>query len=101
MDRTAPGTEHITLSAYDAVIINSSAGKDSQTALRHVVRLAKEQGYPLDRLTVSHQDLGEAEWNGTTELVPDHTAVPNTSASLVVLSQRWPHCSLGHSNHRT
>ena len=53
---------------FDAIVINSSAGKDSQTALRYVVLEAQEQGFPLDRITVSHQDLGDIEWPGTIEL---------------------------------
>ncbi len=53
---------------YDYVLINSSAGKDSQTALRKTVRLAYAQRYPLSRLVVVHADVGEAEWDGVPEL---------------------------------
>lgn len=54
---------------YRWVIINSSGGKDSQTAMTRVVECATSQGYPLDRVVVSHQHLGKSEWSGTLELV--------------------------------
>lgn len=54
---------------YNWVVVNSSAGKDSQTALRQVVQLADAQGFHRDRIVVSHQDLGRMEWAGTKELV--------------------------------
>lgn len=54
---------------YDLIIINSSGGKDSICAIWEVCRLAKEQGYPKERMIVSHQDLGKMEWAGTKELV--------------------------------
>lgn len=57
------------LTQYDLVIINSSGGKDSLVALYEVCRLAKEQDYSVDKMFVSHQDLGEMEWSGTKELV--------------------------------
>lgn len=59
----------IRLHDYDLVIINSSAGKDSLCALYEVCKLAVEQNFPLQRISVSHQDLGIVEWPGTRELV--------------------------------
>src|SRR5690606_2383428 len=59
------------LNDYDLIILNSSGGKDSLVELYEVTRLAKEQRYPLDRIVVSHQDLGEMEWQGTRELVKE------------------------------
>lgn len=59
------------LSTFDEIVINSSGGKDSLAALWEVCRLADEQGVPRSRLTVSHQDLGESEWPGVTELVEE------------------------------
>jgi len=56
------------LSTYDHIIINSSAGKDSQTMLDVVWSMATQQGIPLDRLLVVHADLGRAEWQGTRQL---------------------------------
>lgn len=55
------------LRAFDIIIVNSSGGKDSQTMLRHVARLAEEQGVS-SRVTVVHADLGRVEWGGTKEL---------------------------------
>ena len=59
----------ITLNDYDIIIINSSAGKDSLCAIWEISRLAKEQNYPSSKIHISHQELGESEWKGTTELV--------------------------------
>lgn len=58
----------MTLSDFDLIIINSSGGKDSQTALREVMRQVREQGFDPSRVVVSHQDLGKVEWEGTREL---------------------------------
>lgn len=55
------------LTAYDIILVNTSGGKDSQTMLRLIARLAAEQGVS-DRLTVVHADLGRVEWAGTAEL---------------------------------
>jgi 3'-phosphoadenosine 5'-phosphosulfate sulfotransferase (PAPS reductase)/FAD synthetase len=56
------------LSSYDIVLINSSAGKDSQAMLTYLVELADEQQVPRDRLVVVHADLGRVEWEGTRDL---------------------------------
>jgi len=56
------------LHQYDIVIINSSAGKDSLVMLYKIYLLALEQDYPLDQIHVSHQDLGDMEWEGTINL---------------------------------
>ena len=53
---------------YDLVVISSSGGKDSQTALDVTVKLAIDEGYCLDNMYVVHADLGRAEWQGTKEL---------------------------------
>lgn len=53
---------------YDLVLINSSAGKDSQASLTHVIELADTTGYPRDRIVVVHCDLGRVEWAGTRAL---------------------------------
>lgn len=55
------------LTEYDYIVVNSSAGKDSQAMLDYVARLAKEQGVS-DRVIVVHADLGRVEWKGTKEL---------------------------------
>lgn len=56
------------LNDYDLVLINSSAGKDSQAMLTHLVELADAQGVDRARLVVVHADLGRVEWKGTLEL---------------------------------
>lgn len=56
------------LTGFRWIVINSSAGKDSMTALRVTVQLADQQGVPRERLVVSHQCLGLMEWNGAREL---------------------------------
>ena len=56
------------LNSYDLVLINSSAGKDSQAMLTYLVALADEQGLPREKLVVVHADLGRVEWDGTRDL---------------------------------
>lgn len=55
------------LTTYDWIVVNSSAGKDSQVTLDEVVRLASEAGVK-DRIVVVHSDLQRAEWAGVREL---------------------------------
>lgn len=62
------------LRSYDIVLINSSAGKDSQAMLDEVVMRAWAQGV-AERLVVVHSDLGErVEWGGTGELAQEQAA---------------------------
>lgn len=61
------------LAEYDLVLVNSSAGKDSQACLDVAVEDARAVGV-LDRLVVVHADLGSAEWPGTQELAAEHAA---------------------------
>ncbi len=56
------------LGSYDYIIVNSSAGKDSQTQMRYVVQLADTQGISRDHIIVAHADLGTMEWPRTKEL---------------------------------
>lgn len=56
---------------YDYIMINSSAGKDSQAMLTRIVKLADEQGYLRDKLIVVHADLGRVEWEGTLQLAKE------------------------------
>lgn len=62
------------LTAYDLLVANISGGKDSQTMLRKVVRMATLQGV-LDRVIAVHCDLGRVEWDGTLELAKAHAAL--------------------------
>lgn len=57
------------LAPYDLIVINSSGGKDSLCSVYEICRLADLQGYNRNKIVVSHQDLGEAEWKGTRDLV--------------------------------
>jgi len=55
------------LRSYDIILVNSSAGKDSQAMLDLIVERARHEGI-LDRVVVVHCDLGRVEWKGTREL---------------------------------
>lgn len=59
------------LTQYDLIIINSSAGKDSQAMLAFLVWLADRQGVDRSRLLVVHADLGRVEWQGTRGLAQE------------------------------
>jgi 3'-phosphoadenosine 5'-phosphosulfate sulfotransferase (PAPS reductase)/FAD synthetase len=58
------------LASYDVILVNSSAGKDSQAMLDHLVALADAAGVRY-RLVVVHCDLGRVEWQGTRELAEE------------------------------
>ncbi len=62
------------LAAYDWIIINSSAGKDSQAMLDYLVKMADEHGIDRSKLVVAHADLGRCEWQGTKELAIEQAA---------------------------
>ena len=62
---------------YDLIIINSSGGKDSLCSVFEICRMADDQNYPKSKIVVSHQDLGEAEWKGTKELVAEQSEMFN------------------------
>ncbi len=56
------------LADYDLIIVNSSAGKDSEAMLAWLVELCDAQGVPRDRLVVIYADLGRVVHPGTREL---------------------------------
>ena len=58
---------------YDVILVNSSAGKDSQASLDVAVEAARAADV-LDRVLVVHADLGDNEWPGTGELAAEHAA---------------------------
>lgn len=62
------------LADYDLVLVNSSAGKDSQAMLTYLVELARAQGADLEKFLVVHCDLGRVEWAGTRELAEEQAA---------------------------
>ncbi len=57
----------VSLLSYDVILVNSSAGKDSQAMLDVIVEQARAEGV-MDRVVVVHCDLGRVEWAGTREL---------------------------------
>src|SRR5262245_37772312 len=59
------------LTAYHWILLNSSAGKDSQAMLDYVVECADRASVPRSRLIVAHADLGRVEWPGTRELAQE------------------------------
>lgn len=61
------------LAEYDRILVNSSAGKDSQASLDVVAEHARAASI-LDRVVVVHADLGEVEWDGVPELAAEHAA---------------------------
>lgn len=58
---------------YDVILINTSAGKDSQAMMDLVVELAREAGVS-ERLVAVHCDLGRVEWQGTRDLAERQAA---------------------------
>lgn len=87
------------LRSYDLILVNSSAGKDSQAMLDYLVELADAAGL-RDRLVVIHCDLGRVEWPGTRELAEEHAqhyglrfeVVSNPKDLVVRIRERrmWP-----------
>ena len=59
------------LAEWDAILVNSSGGKDSQTMIREVVRQADAAGVCRDKIVVVHAKLGRVEWKGTLELAKE------------------------------
>src|SRR5262245_62312416 len=59
------------LTAYHWIVVNSSAGKDSQAMIDFVVEQCDAAGVPRDRLVVVHADLGRVEWPGTRALAEE------------------------------
>lgn len=56
------------LAQFDLIVVNTSAGKDSQAMLTHLVTMADAQGVSRDKFLAVHADLGRVEWEGTLEL---------------------------------
>jgi 3'-phosphoadenosine 5'-phosphosulfate sulfotransferase (PAPS reductase)/FAD synthetase len=59
------------LSSYDWILVNSSAGKDSQAMLDFMVEQCDAQGVSRERIVVVHCDLGRVEWAGTAALAEE------------------------------
>ena len=58
----------VDLRSYDWIVVNTSAGKDSQAMLTELVRRCDELEIPRSRIVAVHADLGRVEWKGTKEL---------------------------------
>lgn len=59
------------IASYDYIVINTSAGKDSQAMMEYVMGLARKHNV-ADRVVAVHCDLGRVEWAGTRELAETH-----------------------------
>jgi 3'-phosphoadenosine 5'-phosphosulfate sulfotransferase (PAPS reductase)/FAD synthetase len=77
----------VNLASYDVILINSSAGKDSQAMLTHLVERADAEGVSRDRIVVVHADLGRVEWEGTRELAEKQAAVYGLRFETVARSE--------------
>lgn len=103
------------LKEFDIILLNSSAGKDSQAMATYVCRLAEAQGVK-NRVCMVHADLGEMEWPGTKDLaILQATVYFNIPIHIVtreenLLNQierrgRWPdsrnrYCTSDHKRDR-
>jgi 3'-phosphoadenosine 5'-phosphosulfate sulfotransferase (PAPS reductase)/FAD synthetase len=59
------------LTTYHWIVLNSSAGKDSQAMLDFVVEQCDQVQISRQRIVVAHADLGRVEWPGTRELAQE------------------------------
>jgi hypothetical protein len=95
-----PEPAPVNLRDYDLILINTSAGKDSQAMLDHVVALAKEAGV-MDRLVAVHCDLGPVEWQGARSLSrKSRIALGSSWGAQALGAPRYPVLSsvIGHSH---
>lgn len=60
--------ENVDLKSYEWIVINSSAGKDSQAMLTDMVRRCDAAGVERAKMVVAHADLGDMEWKSTKDL---------------------------------
>jgi len=67
---------------YDAILVNTSSGKDSMAITDRVLELADKQGV-RDRVLLVHCDLGESEWPGVKELAQQHARVRKVPIRIV------------------
>ena len=74
------------LTQSDIVLLNSSAGKDSQAQTDVIATRAALQGV-VDRLVVVHCDLGRVEWKGTKELAQEQAEAYGLRFEVVARDQ--------------
>ncbi|OHU47366.1 phosphoadenosine phosphosulfate reductase [Mycobacteroides chelonae] len=79
---TVSNTAAPQLEDYDIILVNSSAGKDSQASLDVIVEVARAAG-AIDRVVVVHADLGDNEWPGTAALAAEHASHYGLPLSVV------------------
>lgn len=81
------------LNSYDWILINTSAGKDSQTAIAEVLRQTDAAGFDRARIVLVHADLGSTaagndyEWKGVAELAARQAAHYGLRFELVARRQ--------------
>ncbi len=76
----------IDITSYDAIIVNTSAGKDSQAMLDVIVKMARDAGC-LDKVIAVHADLGRVEWTGTKELAAEQAKLYGVRFEMVEREQ--------------
>ncbi len=94
----SPAARTIDLTDYEIIIMNTSAGKDSQAAMQRLVDVATEQGV-MDRITVVHCDLGRAEWQGVKELAVRQAEAYGLPIRVVSRQARGGNDILGQVEH--
>src|SRR5579885_256991 len=70
------------------IVINSSAGKDSQAMLDFMAAEVKRLGLAPERVVVVHADLGRVEWQGTRELAEEQAKHYGFRFEVVKYSRR-------------
>jgi len=75
------------LGSYDVIVINSSAGKDSQCMLDVVVEQADAANFSRGRIVVVHAHLEGSEWEGVEELAREQAAHYGLRFEIVSRSQ--------------
>lgn len=76
----------VNLRWYDWLVVNSSAGKDSQVTLDVLAQQADAQGVK-HKVVVVHCDLGRAEWEGAKELAELQAAIYGVRFEVVKRKQ--------------
>ena len=77
------------LADYDVILLNTSAGKDSQAMMDLVVAQARAEGV-VGRLIAVHCDLGDVEWPGTRHLAAEQVGTVAATSLRGQLTRRRP-----------
>lgn len=75
------------LTSYDVILVNSSAGKDSQAMLSTLMARCDAEGVDRSRIVVVHADLGRVEWQGTRDLAEQQAAAYGLRFEVVARSE--------------